>query len=530
MNIGLSLDIVVDTNEILYGESCPFMITLINGDDNAVEVPTFDPYNQSLSVVLTDDNGTEHTADQFSEAKRDGLDVYNPPRDLPKTTLSPGQRMQLAGDLLAWFGYIAPGRYSVEARFTGSLFFVTSDKTHLTVSPATITQASAPRSGKQAPSTPMACAWAHRHGEDCMLMYAMQSPFVSRNPRLCIRTALAPMDVTLKAACLNSPRQPFGHLYWFDNQNRFAFARIDLKNKLTDQPAMLKSMPGSGGPLESALSMNDGSMLLPFADEKSISLIHVMPDGGTEKYRLELGRNAPLGPYVCYWQLDQRLHFAWTKPRGRQIDYAMIPLDDLKAGFATRTMSISNDPVIWLDAFQRQGLSAAELGSLYLGGGDTEEPVDPLPAEPVIWCVSEQPGRYLCTALGVNGGMAAETVTLRAGGASGLRVISSAVGAGNGLSLLMADPADRLFYGSTLRKSIQPLENITGVPVRLTDDPVLMKSGDSAAEPWVHLRYLMSHTEFAFARLEPEMEPDPTEKENFEWEYIPDEDVDDDAD
>ena len=523
---GLKLELVFNKQEFLYAESIHFSATLVNVLSQPIGVTTFEPDNRCLVITLKRSDGSESRADQLSSAQRDGLNIYNPPRDPYGTMLEPGQSLSLSGDLLTWFGYIAPGAYTVTADYHGIMRVVSTPSMELNIYPAAIQSATTPRWGHQAGETPFTAAWVHKHGDSAMLFLAQQSPYLPRNPRRGIRTALAPLDVSVRAACLADQRHPVGHLYWFDKKQRLAMAPVDLTNGAALPPVAVKKVP-RGEPLESALSLPDGSMLLPYADPKTFSLLHLAPDGKSEAHELDLGQNAPVGPYACFWEQDLRLHFAWTKTRGRQIDYAMLPLDDPASGFARRTVYISNDPVIWMDAYLSRTLPATQAGSLYLGDDDTEpEPVDPPLPEVMLWCVCEQAGRYLCVPVNASTGGAMAPVVLQSGGLTGLRVISSVVTSEYGLALLMADAGGKLYYGSTMRKSIQPLEALIHMQIHSGDFPALMKGGDRALEPWVHLRFVFGGQSFQYLRLEPEHEPDPFEKETQAWEVEPDEEID----
>ena len=272
-------------------------------------------------------------------------------------------------------------------------------------------------------------------------------------------------------------------------------------------------------------------MLMPFADERNekFTILHIAADGKTDSYDLELGGNFPIGPYVCFWEHEQRLHFAWTKPRGRQIDYAMLPLDDLAAGFASRTIYIADDPLIWMDAYLDKSLSATDARSLYLAEEDAvvdPESLEPLPPKLTLWCVGKMPGRLACMAVSVHGTVERRPVFLNTDGISDPRIISSAVTAENELVFLAVDGGGKLYYAGTAEKTMRPIEHITGLQIRENDFPALMKGGQGALEPWVYLRFVTAQKEIDYIKLEPADEADPMEQENQSWEFAEDEDED----
>lgn len=527
MDKGLRLDFILEKNEVIFGESIRFNVVLSHVFPAEVSVTTFKETNRSLVVTLKGTDGQELTADQLAYRERDGL-YTEEPRELEGTSLPPGGKLELSGDLLRWFGNIPSGIYTVYAEYTGIMRVAVSEPVQIRIFPAMVLSATVPRWGLQVDDASYTAAWIHSQNNKAMLFYQQQSPYLPRNPWLCVRTALDQGNITIGAACIPDSKTPLGHLHWLNSSNKLFFCAVDLKNGVSG-PVVAVNTVYSGKPLQSALSMADGSMLLPFTDEKkeNFSLLHIAADGKVDTYDLDLGVNSPLGAYVCFWEHDQRLHFVWTKPRGRQLDYAMLPLEDLSAGFSSRTIYIANDPLLWIDAYLDNSLPVADIRSLYLAEEDSEpdpEELEPLPPSLYLWCISEMPGRLACMPVSMQGAVVRRPVFFSTSGINDLRIISSVVTYENEFVFLAADSGGKLYYASTAEKNMKPVGSISDQPINESNFPALIKAGPGGNEPWVYLRFVTNQKEIDYIKLEPADEADPFEQDSQSWAFAENED------
>lgn len=523
---GLMVHFELSRSDSIFGESVPFVATVSHTFKTPLSVNALDPANRALTVFMRRIDGDERSADQMTPLVRDNIQVEIP-RVPEGLSLEPGKKLELKDDLLRWFGHIPAGTYKVWAEYRGIMRHAASEPVDLRVSQAAILAANTPRWGLQASDAPYAATWAHRHEKGIMLFYQLMSPHVPRNPVRSIRTVIVNEQVSAHAACLPGADCPVGHLYWFTAKERFFFVPIDVKNARPGPPVEVRKLPFKGWPAAPALSCRDGSFLVPFTDYKKtrFALLHVDPSGEVQPCELDLGRNAPMGPFVCLFEHDARLHIVWTKAKGRQIDYAMLPLDDLESGFATRTVQISNDPILWFDAYLDRSLTILELQRLYLGEeGAPGNPPDeePPPTKVMAWCVSSRPGRMVCTPVSMTDSAVQQPVSFSLPRGSNMSVLGSVTTSERGLALLLADGQDRTFYASTMRRTCQPLEEIVGIPIASAQFPSLMRG---SSYPWVHLRFVMGARMINYIRLEPEDEPDPVECETKPWDIEEEEEV-----
>jgi len=513
MDKGLRLEFHLDKEEFIWGETILFSLVLSHNFTVPVNVITFEPANRSVVITLKDREGKEIKASEISGLERDGIYI-EPPRMQEGKELSPEESLRLTGDLLSWFGYIPEGLYTVTAHYKGILRAAMSRPVEIRIIRANITSSIVAREGLQAEGSLFSGVFVHREKQDSIAFFQELSSFLPRNPRMGIPVAVPQHGFSIHAACLPGKDAKVGHLYWKDENEKVFFAGVNLIKKISTPPKEIKPIPFPGDFVESALSMKDGSLLIPFSGNNIFAVLRVPLSGDLESHELDLGTNFPMGPNVCFWEQDLRLHFGWTRHRGRQLDYVMLPLDDDEFCFAKKTVHISYDPIVWVDAYFSAEIPQTGLKSLYLGG---DEDYIPPPPELIFMVVSAKPGALVCTPVNAARGFAMDSVTFSTGNIKGIKIISSVVTNEYSFSFLMKDNGGRLYYASTLNKKIVSMDKFKDKSPAAHQFPCLIKGGAGAMEPWVHLRYVNNGSIIEHIRLEPELEPDPVEKLTEPW-------------
>ena len=514
----LQVSLRLDRQECVSGESVFFDVAVTHPHTVPVELPDLEPLNRCVTLTLASQDGKELTADQMSRDERDGYYIHEPP-PIQLVRLGPGKVLALRGDLLSWFGRVPAGVYKATATYSKAYRFAESEPSTLRILPAAPQMSSVPRWAVQVTDAPLTAAWVHvSAGRPACLFYQWQSPRLPRNPWHCIRAAELDKPAAISPACMAQANVPYGHVYWADGRSvRFAIA--DTLKGQTGKPAEVK-LPFPGQPLDSALSIADGVMLMPFTDAKKtrLALLRVPPGGKAEPFELDLAGAKPIGPYVCLWEYDQRLHFAWVAPNRRQVEYAMLTLYDLEAGWVRRASLTFNDPVVWLQGFLDYPASPLAEQEFFsesgLGGPEEEEPAEAEDEEPrpMLFCITEKSGALGCRRAALASGHQEAVCSFGAGGPAGLRVIQSALTYDQGLALLLVDSQRKLYYASTMRRTITPLRAPAGAEIAVSDYPSLVAALGEAHSPWVHLRWVREKKSIEYLRLEPEDQPDAVEK------------------
>jgi len=264
--------------------------------------------------------------------------------------------------------------------------------------------------------------------------------------------------------------------------------------------------------------MPDTGVWIPITGLKRerVAVVHMDAKGGAASYELDLGQTKPLGPYVCFWDYDRFLHFAWTTPNGWDVQHARLSLADPASGFATRGLYLSNEPILALEAYMDLDAPLEEERRLRhsLPPEELEAVAELLSPKLMLWCVSQVPGQLTCTRISVTEGSSQPVLAFATSGLSDLCVHRSAMTYKQDLVLILADSNNQLYYASTGRRTLLPLAEVTGKELTLDDCPGLLASSRAAIRPWVYLTYIdRQEGTIGYIRLEPEDELDPIERE-----------------
>lgn len=513
MNGPLTITLALDRKECIRGESVFFDVVIKNVSSKRIDgLPTLEASQRSVRLEI-DGPGGLRTADQLSVNARDGV-YHHAPRGRPPTTgLAAGQDMSLHDDLLSWFGELEPGSYQVTARHGKEAVSAPAD---LKVLPAAPLLLSTPRYAAQDPAPPVG-AWAHKQGEGALLFYQQQSSTLPRNPIHGLRVAeLKAAPKELFAATVAGGNVNKGHILWVDEKDHLFVATANLEKPHVGSGVRLDP-PFKGRPLHSPLSMTDGSLFIPYADEKNekVVILQVELSGNVQPHELDLGKVKPVGAYVCFWEYGARLHFGWAAPRGREVFVGRLPLDDPASGFPTRSVYLPDDPILWLDAYLDPEAATTESPAFeHQIPPDRRDEVIPVPPPKVtLWCVTEAANGLQCTRISVPDSVSKRGPMLTTQGAEDLRVLTSVVTYRFELAMLLADAKDQLYYASTVLGSMKPLSEVAKSEITLDHFPGLITAGSIGGDPWVYLRYVKDKNSIDYVRIEPPNEKDPVERE-----------------
>lgn len=529
--IPLMLRLTLATNVCVRGESVPFEITLENVSEATYQdLRTFSPRNEALHVVARkaglsgasaqppESPDLNPSAPQpgtylgcaLSTEIRDGIHRHGP-AEPERTNLAPRGKLQTKGDVLAWLGELAPGDYELKAQhqLIGSLLF--STPVSLRVLPANpVAQATALRADAS-PESDLVAAWIHDTGKERLVFAQVQSPRLPKNPYRALRVASVSNPGSLFPADLPVAQAKRGHLFWLDG-SKLRGASFDVAGDQSPRPFELRPAP-SGPLLLSPLSMPDGSAFIPYTDNarKTVSIIHANASGQGQAHEIELGKSSPVGPYFCLWELQSKLHFIWTTVGGREVREAQMFLEQPSAEKPTRSLFVSDNPIIWLHAFlDHHATMAAEPGFEHNAKEEDHRNLE-VPAPKLrLWCVARRGDDLLATLATPQENKARTNATFNLEKIQGAQVLSSVLTKDFQLGLLLADSQGHLYYASTSTGNIRPVDEIVGRRVTVSDQPLLMAASELGSLSWVYLRYMeRSQGRLAYVLLEPSGEKDP---------------------
>lgn len=132
----LSLTLSLAKAAVIRGETARFTLTLTNTGGAPVDLRDLNPRNETLSIVAVAESGSVVKGGQHRMLAGEG-GSHPHERKPGMITLAPGQSTAEPGDVLAWLGELAPGRYTLRAAYNaGPVKNAQSNEETLLVVPA----------------------------------------------------------------------------------------------------------------------------------------------------------------------------------------------------------------------------------------------------------------------------------------------------------------------------------------------------------------------------------------------------------
>jgi hypothetical protein len=485
----LTVTLKLDRDKCLEHESVWFEAEIKNTSGEPQEnLPALDKKNLAVRLVLESSNG-RRTAHQFSARSRDGGSYHEP--DRPKTvTLQPGQAIALSGDLLDYFGGMRAGAYKVSAVYEPALGEISSQPVTLHVAKAKAVAAATPHQCQGMPDAPIANAWVHEDGDGRVLVYQEGSILLPPNPQHGYRIPGPFQAKRLYVAQLPYDDVPSGHLAWVSDTGSLQLAVVD-RTKHTVPPPREVKLPFAGEPMDSPESMQDGSVWIPFTDNKRerFAALQVRTDGSVRVEELRVGSLTPIASRVNLWDYDANLFFAWAAEGKSEVRCGVLSLTEPDSRFKPLLAHSFDSPVVWLD------------GYVDLGAEDDRDAI--------LWCVRRKAAAFVCCKFRIATATWVTEAMLPADGLPELRPCASVVGFDRRLGVLFAAPNGELWYGSTKDAKITPVRDAGGKAIHKSQSPGLLAAGSDSVLPWIYLRYITGEASLAMLKLEPAKEDDP---------------------
>ncbi|MGA2498905.1 MAG: hypothetical protein ABSH20_14275 [Tepidisphaeraceae bacterium] len=503
----LSIKFALDRQQALRGESIFFEVAIQNISGRVLQdVTTLYRQNEALILTLTDAAGKPQEATQKTPARRQGLYSHGPV-DPQVKPLPPNQKLELKDDLLGWFGELAPGTYTVAARYERGLMGLHSPPVTFRIQSISPVALDTPRIGRIQAQSPLTGVLLHKfpptdpNTGKYALFYQQQSQNLPRAPVHMINVAVVVDPVQALAASISDPLTTRGQMIWLDH-GQLMMGGVDLETFKPLAPVPVKT-PYNGVPIRSPFTRSDGTLLVPFGTDalaRRCALLCVAPDGTCDTVDLPLDKHSPLGANVWIWDYESRLHVAWATPGGRELVYRKLPLDDRKAGFSSPTIVNLDNRVLWLDGF----MDAVFPRVRTLPGQEVPPP------DPVAWVILDSSPLLRCARVNLAHPRAEYMWSFGNQEIGLLSVLDSLVKRDQSLVLLLKDSKSRLYYASTATRQFVPIAEVAKVDLKETQFPALMGAGDDGIAAWVYIRYIDPLNQcIAWVKTEPVTEQDP---------------------
>jgi hypothetical protein len=292
-----------------------------------------------------------------------------------------------------------------------------------------------------------------------------------------------------------------------DDRN-LLFTHVDVSSGSSCTP-MQVGVPAGASLAGSPLLLKARPLLVPLAleDKDKVALARISFSGSKKVHSFTVEGLSSADRRVFFWESDRKLHLFWAVSRDHRVGHAVLDLKRVSGGFKVKKPLKAQGGVELIRPYLDRSLPVSDLRALYLGEGE----ISGEETKPRLKCWAVSIGVEGVSAVQVDAGSGEtdRTVTLKAKKSGGLQFLDSAVSGENGLCLILRDGVGRLWYGSTLRGTLEPLDRAAGRKIRAADSPVLVASRTA---PWVHLQYIRNGRSLEYVRMEPADEPDPVEK------------------
>jgi hypothetical protein len=510
--------------EVFRGESDFFDVSLKNeGTEAATGIRSFDDDSGGLSLVLTPQGAVPHVpfelgapqtpgqkiASAHSFQDREGVHVHGPDsRD--QATLAPGAQWSARGDILEWFGEVAPGSYTLVARFNSGYDIYESSPLPLKILPIKPILGAAARNGTRHFAARPASTPEGKH-----VFVQVSSDALPKTPFRGIRLSDVGEPVELRAATSAVTSGPVAHVLVSDGKG-WSIGVAPLDGKPGKVSPLASPIPGTV--LASPLSHSDGGVVVPFTDAAlaKLFMLRFAPDGGlTAAPELDISRASPIGPYACCWENEQAFHFVWAAAKGREVWHASRSITDLdQAGPAPRQIFAASGPILWLDAWIDTN---AALGARPMfvenGGNDPRHAAMPLPLTLKVWCITASPSHLTCTEYSIADVRTRVAANFKLDKEQKFTVLHSVVRHTGEIGVLLHDTSGgELWYASTGAGRLAPLREWGAKGVTNAHSPSLFACSSRGTLPWVYLRHLdQNEGRVAWTKLEPLGEEEPGE-------------------
>lgn len=522
----LKLELKLESNECVHGESVRFTATVRNEGREAAEgIQSLEPRNRSLRLLVSGQWEGWALGAELRERTAPNLVHWH----AQTMSLEPGKSASAVGDIVWWVGVLPVGDHRIRAEYSPGEAAqsgpVLSAEVTLKVTAARCTFARAPRLPEMGRLAPMTFVWRHAADKGAKFFVHQGSRVLPPNPYSGFE--VAPLEPTAEpvVSATPAPWPLVAHLLWVD-KGMLQVAAAALGDRAPAAPISVKLPVSKPVILESPATVMEDHLVALVTDEDRAKLcfLRIGEKKRADIVELKLGGHAPIGETCVYWTYDQEIVLAWAAAGGREIVLGRAPWDDA-ASFAPRSFAAVDGELLRIDALMLPPGDNGPKEAPYFVRGVPKEPTGPEPGDDEIGPepVEEEPrlALYTLTAertqrrvtvsghYGRGSSRALAKIAVPESVKGALKCVSSVMTRRRHPVYVLKDEDDALWFASTLLRELTPLDAVAGDKVTLAQFPALVAASERSETPWVHLRYWSSADGgFKFARLEPADQPD----------------------
>ncbi len=488
----LSLDLFLEKQEFVHGESIRFVATLTNRGAAPVTILSLQRLSRALRIVVTDADGKERSADALNLLGREGMPAPHV-RAFPEITLAPGQKAKEPGDVLPWLGELEPGTYTITASYSHDPnAFADSNPATITVKAASPAMAAASLPSAVFARAPRLSSWQNRGAKGFTLFLLATSP---NDPTV----ALANRPLTtltgefeVYPASANANPAAADYLVWIEGGNTLRSLRLPAE-AAPDAPVKVPLPTPGLSVIGRPFSDESGVMWTVLADAEGTRATLVKLAPGLPASATPINPTPPMsGATEIQWTRDEQLILLWTGENPREIHGALTALKAPANPLTGRRLFTAPQPVIDLKSYMH-----------YDQQRETYTPMC------IALCRNEALDLFLTVRVNLATGAMVSKEEFIADGMGELTVLQAEVDGDNLVAYLMTDPDGNVHYAPpdladtapVILVDAMPHLDIPEVPLTTKMYPLLLAAGRLGNRPGFYLRYIEEGTHFSTKKM-----------------------------
>lgn len=525
----LHVELKLDQTRCIRGQSVFFTVTIRNDDlEDTAGIASLHPFNQALRLLARPQRGRSCTGwpDGFKRRENDAADLTH--WDIEVMTLTSGQSVEVAGDLLNWIGTLPVGDCHLRAVYDPMHPTVRapiqSAEVRLQVAaarPVLVEDARLPQVGFPCPQTTV---WRHATKAEPQVFVSAASRRLPPNPAFGIEVQQVDPTAALHTAAVELAEPGTVHVVWADG-GALSVIPVPTGKHSTATPWKLKAPVGDPLVLASPLTLASGELRALISDQQR-SEAHLLRAHSAAKASfaaVRLGGHTPIGPYAVFWTAMDTLEFVWAAEKSRDIYHVSVDLEDPDETNGPNAIVAAPGSVLRIDAAAEQPAPQAKRQGLLIPREPEQVPED---EEDDADDVDDPEDRYVIYALCAQR-TPRQLVVIRKTLPNGperqvarfeiedevkgtLRAVDSVMTGAQRPAYLLVDEDDKHFFASFTGGKLQVVDELVGDAINAKMFPKLVAASKASEVRWIYLRYFSEDDGgFRYVKLEPADRGDP---------------------
>ena len=479
---GISLAITVPKPDAVRGGSIPFTITLTNSGKNPVSVRDGSPGNSAFMAVVSGPRSFTATGNAASIRAREGehLDV---PRTESRRTLQPGEKLEVAGDLISWIGDLAPGAYRFTAMYSGGPQPQNaSSPAEIRIREAAVVYAR-PVRNLTLLQEPRDIAWINRSGAGYDLFLLRSSPYAPPVTYSNRRIAWIGGAFAAAASAYNEAGQAVRHIVWITPAGVLQAVRLQdtsAAGAALTFPLAARNQEIIGTPFTS----RQGTLFVVLAAPDAEAILMAWKEGA-DPVVTPLGARLPAkSPRSLLWYRDESLVLAMTGADRKDASTVTVPLNRVARPALNPKAIAGTLPIVDITLAQR--IRENDAGEDHLA---------------VILSFDAGRNEFRRRRINLRSGAVEADEGFSAGPVAAMTLVDTALDWKLSPRYLFAGKDGAVFFVTADFARVTPLVTPAGKPVRTTDLPALEIASEFSKLPGTYVRYIDEGKRFLYIRI-----------------------------